>query len=160
ITIDPGSSNVLYLGTDHGIYRSDNHGDIWNRYSNGLPNVPVYAITPDASRGLLFAATHGRGAYLLTQFPTGRSMVDGPIRFGPEIRYDLPVFGQHYLPGETCSVKVLAADGSVCASGGTDALGGSIHTDAEGNLATSRAGMYTDMPIVWGCAQGKCLDTE
>src|SRR5262249_19834801 len=49
---------------------------------------------------------------------------------------------------------------SVCASGGTDAIGGSIHTDAEGNLASSQAGMYTDLPLVWACAQNKCLDTE
>jgi uncharacterized repeat protein (TIGR01451 family) len=161
ITIDPGAPKVLYLGTDHGIYRSDSYGDSWNRFSDGLPNVPVYAITPDASRDLLFAATHGRGAYLLTSNKgIGRMLVDGPIRVGPEIRYNLPVFGSHLAENASCLVKVLAADGSVCASGRTDALGGTIHTDAEGTLATSQANKYVDLPMVWACAQGSCLDTE
>jgi uncharacterized repeat protein (TIGR01451 family) len=161
ITIDPGASNTLYLGTDHGIYRSDSFGGSWYRFSSGLPNVPVYAITPDESRLLLFAATHGRGAYLLTSSNgIGRTYVDGPIRVGPEIRYNQALFGQKYAPGTSCLVKVLAADGSVCASGRTDALGGTIHTDAEGNLATTQANKYVDLPVVWACAQGSCLDTE
>jgi uncharacterized repeat protein (TIGR01451 family) len=161
ITIDPGADNVLYLGTDHGIYRSEDFGGSWNRFSSGLPNVPVYAITPDESRLLLFAATHGRGAWLLaSNNGIGRTLVDGPIRVGPEIRYNLPVFGQKYAPGASCLVKVQAADGSVCASGRTDAIGGTIHTDAEGNLATSQANLYVDLPVVWACAHGFCLDTE
>ena len=161
ITVDPGDPKVLYLGTDHGIYRSDSHGDSWNRFSDGLPNVPVYAITPDESRELLFAATHGRGAWLLTSNKgIGRTLVDGPIRVGPEIRYNLPVFGSHLSENASCLVKVIAADGSVCASGRTDALGGTIHTDAEGNLATTQANKYVDLPVVWACAQGSCLDTE
>jgi uncharacterized repeat protein (TIGR01451 family) len=156
ITIDPGASNTLYLGTDHGIYRSDNAGGAWYRHSNGLPNVPVYAITPDASRGLLYAATHGRGAWLWSSI-LGRTYVDGPIK---KRVLDQPVFGQHYLPNVSCNVKVMAADGSVCASGPTDAIGGTIHTDAEGNLVTTQANKYVDMPIVWACTQGNCLGTD
>jgi uncharacterized repeat protein (TIGR01451 family) len=156
ITIDPGAGNTLYLGTDHGIYRSDTSGGSWYRFSNGLPNVPVYAITPDASRGLLFAATHGRGAWLLSKV-YGRTMVDGPVR---KLVLDQPVFGQHYEPNVSCNVKVLAADGSVCASGGTDAIGGTIHTDADGNLVTSQADLYVDLPVVWACAHGNCLGTD
>ena len=161
ITVDPGAGNVLYLGTDHGIYRSDNSGGSWYRFSNGLPNVPVYAITPDESRLLLFAATHGRGAWLLaSNNGIGRTMVEGPIRVGPEIRYNLPVFGQKYAPNASCLVKVLAADGSVCASGRTDAIGGTIHTDAEGTLVTSQANLYVDMPLVWACHDAVCLGVD
>jgi uncharacterized repeat protein (TIGR01451 family) len=156
ITVDPGASSTLYLGTDHGIYRSDTAGGSWYRFSNGLPNVPVYAITPDASRGLLFAATHGRGAYLLSPI-IGKIYVDGPIK---KLVLDQPAVGQHYLPNASCNVKVMAADGSVCASGRTDSIGGTIHTDAEGNLVTSQANMYIDMPIVWTCAHGNCLGTD
>ncbi len=160
ITIDPGASNTLYLGTDHGIYRSDTFGGLWNRFSDGLPNVPVYAITPDASRNLLFAATHGRGAYLLSSFVIGRTLVDGPIRVGPEIKYNGVLTGSKFLPNQSCLVKVLRQDGSVCASGRTDALGGTIQTDAEGNLGATKANLYTDMPVVWACAQGNCLGTD
>jgi uncharacterized repeat protein (TIGR01451 family) len=157
ITIDPGASNVLYLGTDHGIYRSDTSGGSWYRYSNGLPNVPVYAITPDASRNLLFAATHGRGVYLLSSFVIGRTYVDGPIN---KLVLDQPVFGGRYAPNASCLVKVLRADGSVCASGRTDALGGTIQTDADGNLGATKANLYIDMPVVWACAHGNCLGTD
>src|SRR5207245_1251545 len=156
IAIDPGASNTLYLGTDHGIYRSDTSGGSWYRDSNGLPNVPVYAITPDASRNLLFAATHGRGVYLWSSI-IGKTYVDGPIN---KLVLDQPVFGGHYLPNASCLVKVLRADGSVCASGRTDALGGTIQTDADGNLGATKANLYTDLPVVWVCAHGNCLGTD
>jgi uncharacterized repeat protein (TIGR01451 family) len=160
IAIDPNSPGHLYLGTDKGIYKSDNGGNVWSPFSNGLPNVPVYAITIDGSRGLVFAATHGRGAYLLSSVPVGRTYVDGPIRVGPEIRYNVPVFAGDYLPNQSCLVKVQKQDGSICASGRIDALGGTIHTDAEGVLVSSKAGSFTDLPVVWACAQGNCLGTD
>jgi uncharacterized repeat protein (TIGR01451 family) len=159
ITIDPGASSTLYVGTDHGIYRSDTAGGSWYRDSDGLPNVPVYAITPDASRGLLFAATHGRGVYLWSSI-IGKIYVDGPIRVGPEIRYNGVLTGSKFLPNQSCLVKVLRQDGGVCASGRTDAFGGTIQTDAEGNLGATKTNTYTDMPVVWACARGNCLGTD
>jgi hypothetical protein len=156
ITIDPGAGNVLYLGTDHGVYRSDNSGGSWYRFSSGLPNVPVYAIAADAAHGRLFAATHGRGVYLWSSV-FGRTYVEGPIK---KLVLDQPVFGGHYLPNASCNLKVLRQDGSVCASGRTDAFGGTIRTDAEGFLGSTRTNYYSNLPVVWACAQGNCLGTD
>jgi photosystem II stability/assembly factor-like uncharacterized protein len=156
IAIDPSSPGTLFLGTDHGIYKSITSGGSWFRYSDGLPNVPVYSILFDTSHGRLFAATHGRGAYLLGPV-FSKVYVDGPIK---KLVLDQPAFGGGFRPNQGCGVKVLRQDGSVCASGSTDALGGAIGTDADGVLVSTKAGYFTGLPVVWTCAHGNCLGTD
>jgi uncharacterized repeat protein (TIGR01451 family) len=154
IAINPSNPADLWLGTDHGVYRSKSAGGAWARYSDGLPNVPVYKIIvegPPYSR--IIAATHGRGAWILTSVLT-QSYVDGPI---DKLVLDQPVFGEGFLPRQGCSMKILRQDGTVCASGATDAVGGSLTTDAGGFLVSNKAGLFTDMPLVWACKEGRCL---
>lgn len=59
---------TLYACTDIGVYRSDDAGDTWHDFSNGLPNVPCFDIhlyQPEGKTkpGLLRVATHGRGIW-------------------------------------------------------------------------------------------------
>jgi len=60
---DSENENILYLGTDNGAYVSFNNGEVWNIFSNGLPNVAVHdiVIQPEAKHVLL--GTHGRSIY-------------------------------------------------------------------------------------------------
>lgn len=53
----------IYIGTDRGVYVSVNQGVSWAVLGTGLPRVPVLdlKIAPD---GRLWAATHGRGAWV------------------------------------------------------------------------------------------------
>ncbi len=60
---DPENPNVLYLGTDNGLYVSFNSGEVWNSFTNGLPNVAMHdlVIQPDAKE--MIVGTHGRSLY-------------------------------------------------------------------------------------------------
>lgn len=145
-------SNTVDVGTDHTIYQSTNSGGTWAAFDFGLPDVPVYMITFDSAHNRLLAATHGRGTYILSH-PTIRYYAD---RTSPGIRKAM-MFSGEFLPNQSCLLQVMRRDGSVCASGRSDALGGTVRTDGQGFLVTSRTGYYTDSPLVWVCAQGNCL---
>ena len=68
---DRRDANVLWAGAYTGLYRSANGGQSWERYGQGLPAVPVMAITPLADGSRLRAGTFGRGAWeISTPAPT------------------------------------------------------------------------------------------
>lgn len=62
IVISPLNSNVVFAGTDIGVYVSQDAGASWNPLGTGLPRVAVFgmAIT---SLNVLRIATHGRGMW-------------------------------------------------------------------------------------------------
>jgi photosystem II stability/assembly factor-like uncharacterized protein len=71
IGIQP-TSGTIYLGTDNGVYDSTNGGLTWTVAGLGLPNVAVFDIAFTAS-GNVVAATHGRGAWLLSSSNIGNT---------------------------------------------------------------------------------------
>ncbi|HKY31923.1 MAG TPA: hypothetical protein VJV23_05255 [Candidatus Polarisedimenticolia bacterium] len=152
IAVEPGAPSRLWLGTDVGVYKSHNSGLSWFRHSNGLPNVPVFEISIDASRGRVYAGTHGRGAYILTS--PFLSNYEGWMN---DQIWDIPVYGNGFLPNQNCTMKVLRQNLSVCAQGGTDAIGGTIQTDNNGVLVTSQGGVWNNTPVAWACLNGNCL---
>lgn len=64
--IDPTSSNVLYAGTDIGVYASTDAGATWSSFSAGLPIVPVFDMAVHPVSKNLRIATHGRGLWSTT----------------------------------------------------------------------------------------------
>ncbi|HEU5154897.1 MAG TPA: hypothetical protein VFU03_09225, partial [Gemmatimonadales bacterium] len=157
LTIEPGAGvhNNLWIGTDKGVYRSDNAGTSWYRFSLGLPNVPVYEIVLDVPRDRAFAATHGRGVFILTN-----PVINRHSGTSKGVLKVLSAMGNGFGPNLRCGLRIQRQDGSVCAAGINDALGGAIGTDAEGFLVSSKAGVFTNMPMVSVCAQGNCLGTS
>ena len=61
--VDPADSNVLYAGTDIGVYQSTDGGANWAPFNAGLPRVPVFDLAFQNANRVLRAATHGRGIY-------------------------------------------------------------------------------------------------
>jgi len=55
----------LYLATDFGVLRLPKGTSAWQNAADGLPPVEVSALSISASARVLYAATHGRGAYVL-----------------------------------------------------------------------------------------------
>jgi PKD domain len=55
----------LYAGTDFGVLRLPSGSSSWEAAAPGMPHVAVYGLTVSQSGHLLYAATHGRGAYRL-----------------------------------------------------------------------------------------------
>ncbi len=62
-----GVTGDLYAATDFGVLRLPSGATAWEQAGTGLPRVAVYGITLAQSGGtrILYAATHGRGAYAL-----------------------------------------------------------------------------------------------
>ena len=45
---DPVNKNMLYVGTDNGLYVSFNKGNSWEVFSRNLPNVAVHDFSDSA----------------------------------------------------------------------------------------------------------------
>jgi len=56
----------LYAATDFGVLRLPRGATQWVRAGTGLPNVAVYGLELAQDAHVLYAATHGRGAYTLS----------------------------------------------------------------------------------------------
>lgn len=75
--IELGSPNLMFVGTDLGVYATDDGGSTWSAQTNstnGFPRVPVLALRqynfPNRNRGSIYAGTHGRGFYECQQYFT------------------------------------------------------------------------------------------
>lgn len=60
---DQVNQDLLFAGTDNGLYVSFNSGNSWEVFQNGMPNVAVHdlVIQPEAKH--LLVGTHGRSIY-------------------------------------------------------------------------------------------------
>ncbi|WP_242927456.1 VPS10 domain-containing protein [Pontibacter vulgaris] len=61
---DPKNPNLLYVGTDHGLYFSLDRGKTFMAMSNGLPAVSVHDLVVHPRENDLVVATHGRSIYI------------------------------------------------------------------------------------------------
>ena len=60
---DPVDENILYLGTDNGVYVTFDKGNRWEAFSNGLTNVAVHDLVVQEEAKDLLIGTHGRSIY-------------------------------------------------------------------------------------------------
>jgi photosystem II stability/assembly factor-like uncharacterized protein len=61
---DPRNENILYLGTDNGVYVTFDRGDHWEVFSKGLPNVAFHDLVVHPKANDLVLGTHGRSIYI------------------------------------------------------------------------------------------------
>jgi hypothetical protein len=64
--IDPIRTYRLFAGTDIGVYVSENAGQDWSPFGQGLPRVAVFGLNIQPTSRTLRAATHGLGMYEIT----------------------------------------------------------------------------------------------
>tara|TARA_R110002049_G_scaffold45022_3_gene131617 strand:+ start:9430 stop:12585 length:3156 start_codon:yes stop_codon:yes gene_type:complete len=62
---DPENKNLLFLGTDDGLYISIDAGDKWTKWTNGFPTVPVKDLVIHPREQDLVIGTFGRAAWVL-----------------------------------------------------------------------------------------------
>jgi photosystem II stability/assembly factor-like uncharacterized protein len=65
IAEDPITDDLLFVGTDLGVYASTNGGVDWVSLSSTLPTAPVVDLAVHGRSGKLVAVTHGLSAFLL-----------------------------------------------------------------------------------------------
>ena len=61
---DHKNPNLLFVGTDLGLYASIDGGKAWTKMKNGLPTNPVHDLQIHPRENELIVATHGRGIYI------------------------------------------------------------------------------------------------
>jgi photosystem II stability/assembly factor-like uncharacterized protein len=61
----PRNPNLLFTGTEFGLFISFNRGESWMKLKNNLPTVPVDDIAIHPRDNDLILGTHGRGIYVL-----------------------------------------------------------------------------------------------
>lgn len=64
VTEDPKKENIIYVGTDNGLYASFNMGKSFKVLDHNLPRVPVHDIVVQKRENELVIGTHGRSIYI------------------------------------------------------------------------------------------------
>ena len=76
---DPENENLLFLGTDDGLYISLNAGDKWTKWTEGFPTVPVKDLVIHPREHDLIIGTFGRAAWVLDDIRPLRAMASKNI---------------------------------------------------------------------------------
>ena len=70
---DHKNKNLLFLGTEFGVYFTNNGGNEWIKLKGGLPNISVRDIAIQKSENDLVLGTFGRGIYVLDDYSSLRT---------------------------------------------------------------------------------------
>lgn len=86
--------DLLFVGTDVGLYASTNRGGTWQKFMNGMPTVPVHDLKIHPRERELIAATHGRSIFVTDIAPLQEmkeSSMTGPYFFTPKTAYQYTI---------------------------------------------------------------------
>ncbi|MBI1968197.1 MAG: hypothetical protein HYS40_09415 [Gemmatimonadetes bacterium] len=107
---DPYNRNLLFVGTDVGVYVSLDRGATWQKFMNNLPTVPVHDLKIHPRERELIAGTHGRSIWIVDIAPLEQLMegvlAAGAHLFQPKTAYQ---YGQSPLGGGSSGHKVFRA---------------------------------------------------
>ena len=71
---DPVNGELLYAGTEFGLYISLDGGQQWARFKENLPMVAVHDLAIHPTEHDLIIATHGRGIYIIDDLTALRGL--------------------------------------------------------------------------------------
>ena len=66
---DPTSKSILYVGTDMGVFVTQDGGANWQVLGGNLPSTFVHDLVIHPRDKMIVAATHGRGMYVMDAVP-------------------------------------------------------------------------------------------
>jgi photosystem II stability/assembly factor-like uncharacterized protein len=66
---DPKFDNILYVGTDHGLYFSTDGGKSYALFQGHLPNVAIFDMAIQKRENELVIGTHGRSVFIIDLKP-------------------------------------------------------------------------------------------
>jgi photosystem II stability/assembly factor-like uncharacterized protein len=73
---DPVNKNLLFVGTELGLFVSFNGGASWLKWTAGFPTCPVYDLAIQPRESDLVVATHGRSLYVIDDIGPLRELSD------------------------------------------------------------------------------------
>jgi photosystem II stability/assembly factor-like uncharacterized protein len=105
---DPEEPNLLFLGTEFGLFFSLDGGRAWSRWGKSFPVTPVLALVVHPRDHDLVVATHGRAAWILDDVRPLREMAARPalaeaplhlFQVPPAVQAYRGTTGPYYFPG-------------------------------------------------------------
>jgi photosystem II stability/assembly factor-like uncharacterized protein len=90
---DPVVPNLLFLGTEHGLFVSIDKGENWNQWKHGFPNVSTIDLKIQEREKDLVIGTFGRAAYILDDISPLRDLaLNGVEKWNDEklVMFDIP----------------------------------------------------------------------
>jgi photosystem II stability/assembly factor-like uncharacterized protein len=100
---DPADPELLFLGTEFGLFISIDGGTGWTRFTAGVPTVSVMDMAIQERENDLVLATHGRSIFILDDYSALRGLKEGDFDQRLKILSATP--GQQYYPGQTPSTR-------------------------------------------------------
>ncbi|HEX6133505.1 MAG TPA: hypothetical protein VFZ24_06065 [Longimicrobiales bacterium] len=109
---DPVEPNLLFLGTEFGLYVSLDGGRSWRRWANGgyPAGASTMALVVHPRDHDLAIGTHGRGAWIIDDIRPLRALARSPrisesgvhvFDIPPAIQHTRGISGPFYFPGDT-----------------------------------------------------------
>lgn len=104
---DPVKKDLLYLGTEFGLFISFDDGKNWMQWSHGFPTVSAMALTVHPREHDLVVGTHGRGAYILDDLrplrEASKTVFEKPMHMfeiPPAYSYQVRQMDGYHFPGD------------------------------------------------------------
>jgi len=94
---DPVNPDLIFLGTESGLFISFNRGGEWIRFKNKVPQTGIYDIAFQPNQNDLVLATHGRGIIVIDDLTALRSI--NPVLMSQDFAF-LPM-RPYYFTSET-----------------------------------------------------------
>ncbi len=100
---DPVDPDLLFLGTEFGLYVSLNAGSDWFKFTQGVPTVSVMDMAIQRRESDLILGTHGRSVFVIDDYSALRDLDDDSF----EARFRLLGVseGQQYTANQTPSTR-------------------------------------------------------
>ena len=98
--VDP---ELLFLGTEFGLFISTNGGGDWTKFTAGVPTVSVMDMAIQERENDLVIGTHGRSVYVLDDYSALRGLEEAT--FNQRLRILSTTPGQQYDANQTPSTR-------------------------------------------------------
>ncbi len=117
---DPVNPDLLYAGTEFGLFVSLNGGKDWTKWINGMPTAPVRDLVVHPREHDLVIATHGRSVYVIDDIRPLREMSEDNLK-KPVYLFETPVSYLHrekrpretYFPGDQSFIGQPRTNGAL-----------------------------------------------
>ncbi|HYN20366.1 MAG TPA: hypothetical protein VE078_05360, partial [Thermoanaerobaculia bacterium] len=96
IVQDPVDPDLLFLGTEFGLWVSQDAGTSWLKHTHGVPTVSVMDLAIHPREHDLIVATHGRGLFILDDIRPLRSISEATQK-EPIHLFEVPDAVQHQV---------------------------------------------------------------
>lgn len=107
----PGNEELLFIGTDAGVFVSEDEGQTWDLMGSGLPIITIDAIDVSLSDRKIIAGTYGRSMW---SYDISAVLgVEESNEFAEALVYPNPTSGEIHLSQSADDVRIYTIDGKL-----------------------------------------------